>query len=924
VAVPTDPTRRVRAAPDRAQRDRLVELADLAQRRHRDPAQARLMAVAVFDATADPVVAGRAAWVVGLTDHELGSVDEAITRYEQAVELSATHPDHSSARETSALARASLAISCLSAGDTDRAEREMAHARDQSPPSSRGQIEMLYALLRQRTGHLTESMAAQRRALRSLERSGDEASIARLRLNRGALRAYQGDLRRALEDLEVSEAIADRLDLPVLAAMAAHNTGFAQGRRGDLPAALAAFDRAEAAYARLENPARLTAVLLADRCELLLLAGLVDEAGGTARAAVQAVEASGDQTHLNETHLLAARASLAQGAYPDAAREAARAADQFDAARRRPWAALARYVGIQAEVLASQDLDQPPLDLLGRSRALAVELERQGWPIEAVHVRTFVGRLALALGRPAVARRELAGAAAARRKGPAEQRAQAWHAAALLRLAEGDEPGARRALVQGMAVVERYRATLGATELRTGAAGHGSELTRLGTRLAMADDRPDRLLAWAERGRARALALPAVRPPRDEQLADDLIALRQVDTELREAAGTSEDTAALRRRSAVLEESIRRRTRRSQHPGDPSPRSRPREGGPIDLPRLRQAVGGRMLIEYLELDGILHAVTVHQGRLRHHPLGPIEAVEREKDYLLFALRQLLGPRRPDPTQRPRRGFDPDQALAQAAARLEELLLAPLRLPDGELDLIVVPTGTLYGVAWSALPGLAGRATSLAPSAAAWLGPATEAARPSVARRASTPGRGVALIAGPGLPGARNEVTRLGRLYPRAETLVGERATATAVLASFEGAEVVHLAAHGSFRADSPLFSSVRLADGPLTVYDLEQVRRAPRLVILSACEAAAVAVRSGDELLGTAATLIGLGVRQVIAPVTAVPDDATQPLMLALHRHLLAGCTPAEALARASQDQPGVAAAAFVCVGGDDRSFNAR
>ncbi len=500
----------------------LAELAELAERRHRDPARARDDTRRLLRAATDPLVIARACWVMGLTEHELGAGAEAVAHYERAIQASQAPPgpprggtDQVRA-ETLALARASLAISCFGLGDTDRAEREMAQARQLTPDSTRGQVEMLYGLLRQRTGQLKEAQTALRRALRLLTQVDDQCSIARLRLNRGALRAYQGDPSGALDDLAQSERIARARDLPVVAAMAAHNTAFAQGRRGDLPAALAAFERAEVAYARLENPELGTAVLLSDRCEVLLLAGLVDEAVATGRAAMAAVAATGDQTHLNETRLLAARALLAHGEYEEAAREAQGAADRFDATQRRPWAAQARYIGIQAEVLASQDDDRPPLDLLGRSRDLAVELERQGWPIEAVHVRTFVGRLALALGRPAVARRELADAAAARRRGPAEQRAQAWHAAALLHLADGDPAAARRALVAGLGVIDRYRATLGATELRTGAAGHGSELTRLGTRLALADGRSGPLLAWAERGRARALTRPRVRPPDDD------------------------------------------------------------------------------------------------------------------------------------------------------------------------------------------------------------------------------------------------------------------------------------------------------------------------------------------------------------------------------------------------------------------------
>ncbi len=919
------------------QRIQLTQLAELAERRHRDPARARDETKRLRQATTDPVVAARAAWVVGLTSHELRASAEAVASYQEAIQASVAPADPPEGQadqariETLALARASLSVSLLGLGDTDGAERELAQARHLTPPSTRGQVEMLYGFLRQRTGHLTEAQTILRRALRLLTQVDDQYSIARLRLNRGALRAYQGDPAGALEDLAQSERIAQARDLPSLAAMAAHNIAFAQGRRGDLPAALAALERAEAAYARLEDAQLGNAVLLADRCDVLLLAGLANEAVSTARAALAAVAASGDQSHLNETRLLAARALLAHGQYGEAAREAQVAADQFDLTQRRPWAAQARYVGIQAEVLASQDDDRPPGDLLGRSQDLALELERQGWPIEAVHVRTFVGRLALALGRPAVARRELTDAAAARRRGPAEQRAQAWHAAALLHLADGDPTAARRALVAGLGVIDRYRATLGATELRTGAAGHGSELTRLGTRLALADGRPAPLLEWAERGRARALTRPRVRPPDDARLAADLTALRQVDTELRETIGQTGDpddpaddeTVALRRQARALEDTIRHRTRQARDLGTDGSADQHRSAR-LDLPRLRRTVGPRALIEYVELDGELHAITLHRGRLAHHPLGPAVEVERERDYLLFALRRWLAvPSNRSSGARRRRRVDPvPSAVSQSAARLDELLVAPLLASVGSAQevpgVIVVPTGSLYGVAWSALPSLAGRPTTVAPSAAVWMAATVASAT------AGSGGSRTALIAGPDLPGARAEVRRLAHLYPGAEVLVGRAATVEAVLGAIERAEVVHLAAHGTFRADSPLFSSVRLADGPLTVYDLERVRQAPRLVVLSACEAATVAVRSGDELLGTAATLIGMGVRDVIAPVTAVPDDATRSLMVALHHQLAAGRAPAAALARAAVDEPGLGAATFVCVGGDDAALSAR
>ena len=102
----------------------------------------------------------------------------------------------------------------------------------------------------------------------------------------------------------------------------------------------------------------------------------------------------------------------------------------------------------------------------------------------------------------------------------------------------------------------------------------------------------------------------------------------------------------------------------------------------------------------------------------------------------------------------------------------------------------------------------------------------------------------------------------------------------------EDADFVQIAAHGRFRADSPMFSHLALADGPLTVYDLERLRSAPEVVTLSACEAASSRVYLGDEILGTASVLLGLGVRTVVAPLVEVPDEATTRLMVAMHGQL--------------------------------------
>jgi CHAT domain-containing protein len=160
-------------------------------------------------------------------------------------------------------------------------------------------------------------------------------------------------------------------------------------------------------------------------------------------------------------------------------------------------------------------------------------------------------------------------------------------------------------------------------------------------------------------------------------------------------------------------------------------------------------------------------------------------------------------------------------------------------------------------------------------------------------------RRVVLVGGPRLATGDAEVRRLAAQYPDAVVLADGGAMTEQVMAAMDGAWLVHMAAHGTFRADSPLFSAIELDDGPLTVYDLERLSRAPYRIVLSSCDSAVGAAVGADELLGLVSALISLGSAGVVASVVPVNDPATVPLMLALHDHLRDGSGLAEALALA-------------------------
>lgn len=230
-------------------------------------------------------------------------------------------------------------------------------------------------------------------------------------------------------------------------------------------------------------------------------------------------------------------------------------------------------------------------------------------------------------------------------------------------------------------------------------------------------------------------------------------------------------------------------------------------------------------------------------------------------------------------------------LDDVGAALDRRLIAPLALPTSG-RVVIVPTSVLQGLPWSVLPSLRERPVTVAPSASVWLrGRANVGTGPDVRR--------TALVAGPDLVHASREVSEIAALCSEPLVLRDPDATATAVLDAMEGASTVHLAVHGTFRSDNPFFSSLQASDGPLTIYDLELLARAPTTVVLPACDAGVAAVRGGDELIGTAAALLSVGVDSIIAPLTIVPDGSVAEMMVDLHRSLLDGVRPSAALASA-------------------------
>ena len=232
------------------------------------------------------------------------------------------------------------------------------------------------------------------------------------------------------------------------------------------------------------------------------------------------------------------------------------------------------------------------------------------------------------------------------------------------------------------------------------------------------------------------------------------------------------------------------------------------------------------------------------------------------------------------------------------AELYDLLFAPLEKHISTQSVVVVPHRSVHYVPFQALFDSSGYLVerfeiSFAPSANVLLHCLTK-----------PPPRldSILLMGVPDerIPRVLDEVDALSSLFPATVRLVGEQATLGSLREYAPQVDVLHMACHGYFRPDNPLFSSVQLADGWLTVrdaYDLDLSKCG--LVTLSACETGVSDVAPGDELIGLARGFISAGASTILVSLWTVDDEATATLMEIFYRRLQSGDRPAAALRHA-------------------------
>lgn len=799
---------------------------------------------------------------VGMVLRDYGDLGEATRELRAALRLA--QAARSTERQADVLA--TLGVALVYQGHSQRGLAALGASLKQVTGPATGRVLLRRGIALWVLGRHPEALADLRRAVRVLRSAADTIWEARALSTRALVYLACGATGRANLDLNRAERLFVTTSQHVEVAFTWHNRGLIAFRSGDLPRALSCLDEAGRRYRQLHLA---MPDLSIDRCEVLLAAGLAGDALREADETVSGFPSGGGQaTKKAELLLCAARSALA-AAQPQVAMVRADAARRMFGSQGRPWwRAHAELLRLQSRFAVGP----PSALLLRQAEQVAADLGELG-SHESQQARLLAGRIALALGRPVDADRHLAAAARVRhRRTVALARSQGWLAEALRADAAGSKRRLLSACRSGLAVLDEHQLTLGAVELRAQATAQGAELAALAQRAALASGDPRQLLVWSERWRATALVVPPSRPVEDRDLQADLTALRDVTSRLERARAGGDPLVIMRREQLRLEAAVRSRVLRSRAPHQGE------TGYRFDVPGLLRELGPGRLVQIINIQGDLHLLVCGSGRVRHFAAGRFDEAAREVNYALFSLRRLAHRREPGSAL---------AALEASGARLETVLLGPASRHLGEGPVIVVPPASLHAVPWALLPALRGRAVSVSPSARAWL----------QARAVKPPDRAVpVLIRGPGLGAGGGEVQSLAREYPGATVLASGAATARRVLDALDGAPLAHIAAHGVFRSDSPLFSSLQLDDGPLTVHDLEGLRRAPYRMILSSCDSGVLAPAGANELLGLASTLAPLGTAGIVASVVPVNDQAAVGLMLALHRHLRTGATLGQAL----------------------------
>jgi CHAT domain-containing protein len=286
------------------------------------------------------------------------------------------------------------------------------------------------------------------------------------------------------------------------------------------------------------------------------------------------------------------------------------------------------------------------------------------------------------------------------------------------------------------------------------------------------------------------------------------------------------------------------------------------------------------LIEYFIVKDQFVAAIVRASTLEILPLTPVSRVANLVRMLRFQMSKF------------RLGSNYtllfEETLIEAThSHLHELyqeLIAPLRGRLNAKHLTIVPHGILHYLPFHALFDgmnylIDEFSISYAPSASIY----------ALCYRKESRSSGAPLVLGvpdERAPFIEKEVHAVADTLHGSRLVLGAEAGDEALRTSGTQSRLIHIATHGIFRQDNPMFSGIRLGASYLNLYDLYHLKLDAEIVTLSGCATGLSVIAAGDELLGLVRGLLYAGAQSVLLTLWDVHDKSTSEFMASFYLRL--------------------------------------
>jgi CHAT domain-containing protein len=753
-----------------------------------------------------------------------------------------------------------------------------------------------------RQDRFSEALVFYERAYRELLAHEDTEGLAAALSNLSLCYISLNEFSKALEMHRAARQYCEQKGMPILVAYADYNIAYLYFLRGEYGRAIQMLRDASVSAKKADDAYQLALCNL-DLAEIYLELNLNTEAGELARAAHSGFEQLQFGYEGAKALAFAAIAASRQGQAFEAVKLFAQSKEVFVRDQNQVWPSLVDLY--EALVLFNEGRLFESRRLCSAAHQIFHSLELQS---KAVLAELLLARISLRLSDTGLAKRHCEAALTELDKIDSPLlRYQAEFLLGEVQRASGDDDGAYQSYSRAREELERLRGNLRGEELKIAFFQNKLEVYENLVDICLCQPQGfEEAFAYIEQAKSRALMDLLSRPMHVPSAADpgqsDLVrSIRNLREELnwyynlieREQLRPEDHS---QKRIKNLELQARARESDLMRALKEATLAEANEAGlqipsTISLEQIRAALpADTALVEYFRVRDRNIVCILTRDKLHICPVTLQSRIQKVLQLLQFQMSKF----RLDPQYV---ATFSDSLLASTQAHLRNLyqeLIAPVRNWLDARRLVFVPHGVLHYVPFHALHD--GQSylvdqflISYAPSASVF---ALCQAKP-----ANTSGESLVLgIPDLQTPSIGREVEAISKILPNSKLFLGDSATEDVLRSEGRHSRIVHIATHGYFRQDNPMFSSIRLGGGHLSLYDLYHLQLPAELIVLSGCATGLNVVTPGDELMGLVRGLLQAGAQSLVLSLWDVHDDSTKEFMIAFYTRLQQGFSKTESV----------------------------